>query len=281
VSALPAASRAHRLSRWPIVAALGLVALTTVFPLYFMVVNAFRSKVQYADSKFGLPTSLSLTNFRTVWREANVGDYFRNSLIVSTGTVFVTVTVACLAAYAFSKLHWRGRTSIYVSMLLVLTVPILLLMVPVYIEMVQLGLIDSYVSVILLYAAFNGPFSAYLMTSFFRGIPDELLEAARVDGASVHQVFRRVMLPLGRPAIGTLCIFNFLWAWNEFVYALLLLQSDATRTLTVGLTTLQGRYTTDYPVLMAGLVISAAPVVLVYLVFQRYLVRGLTLGALK
>jgi ABC-type glycerol-3-phosphate transport system permease component len=272
---------ARNASRWPVFVGLMLMAASALFPIYFMVVNAFRTDVQYAASKFGLPTSFNLANFRQAWSEANIGLYFRNSVIVSTGTVVVVVVVATLASFAFAKLRWHGRLATYYAVLSVLAVPILLLMVPVYIEMAQLGLIDSFQSAILLYAAFNAPFNVYLLTSYFRSVPDELLEAARVDGASVHQLFRLVVLPLGRPAIAMLCIFDFLWAWNEFLYALLLLQSDSVRTLTVGLTTLQGRYLTDYPVLMAGLTISVLPVIGVYLVFQRYLVRGITVGALR
>jgi len=271
----------HGVARWPVVAGFALLSAATLFPIYFMVVNAFRTDVEYAGSKFGLPTSFNFANFRLVWREANIGEYFRNSVIVASGTVVLSVAVAALGGYAFSKLKWRGRSLAYYGVLSVLAVPILLIMVPVYTEMVQLRLFNSYQSAILLYSAFNAPFNAYLLTSYFRSLPDELLEAARIDGASVHQIFRSIMLPLGRPALATLCIFNFLWAWNEFLYALLLLQSDSVRTLTVGLTTLQGRYSTDYPVLLAGLTISALPVIGIYLVFQRYLVRGISVGAMK
>ena len=133
-------------------------------------------------------------------------------------------------------------------------------MVPIYVEMVQLGLLDTYGSVILLYTALNLPFNVYLMTAFFRSLPDELIEAARIDGAGVHRTFPDPA-PLAKPALATLVIFNFLWAWNEFLFALLLLQSDSVKTLTVGVLSLQGRFTTDYPALMAGLLITSLPVV--------------------
>ena len=168
----------HGRARWPLVAGFGLLSAATLFPIYFMVVNSFRSEVDYARSKFALPTSLDFANFRTVWREANIGEYFRNSVIVSSGTVALTVAVAALAGYAFSKLEWRGRSLAYYGVLSVLAVPILLIMVPVYTEMVQLHLFNSYQSAILLYSAFNAPFNAYLVTSYFRSLPDELLEAA-------------------------------------------------------------------------------------------------------
>jgi ABC-type glycerol-3-phosphate transport system permease component len=153
--------------------------------------------------------------------------------------------------------------------------------VPIYVEMVDLRLIDTYWSVIFLYTAVNTPFNAFLMTAFFRAVPDELIEAARVDGASIHSIFRKIMVPLSIPALAALVIFNALYIWNEFVFALLLLHDDSVRTLTVGVVQLQGKFFFDYPALMAGLLITSLPVVCVYLVFQRYLVRAIAAGALK
>jgi ABC-type glycerol-3-phosphate transport system permease component len=157
----------------------------------------------------------------------------------------------------------------------------LLLMVPIYVEMVQLGLLDTYGSVIFLYTALNLPFNVYLMTAYFRSVPDELIEAARIDGAGIHRTFQLILLPLAKPAIATLVIFNVLWAWNEFLFALLMLQSDGVKTLTVGVLQLQGRFVSDYPALMAGLLITSLPVIGAYLVFQRHLVRGIVAGASK
>jgi multiple sugar transport system permease protein len=154
-------------------------------------------------------------------------------------------------------------------------------MVPIYVEMVDLGLIDTYWSVIFLYTAVNTPFNVYLMTAFFKAIPDELLEAARVDGASVHSIFRQVVVPLSIPAIATLVIFNALYIWNEFVFALLLLHDDSVRTLTVGVVQMQGKFFFDYPALLAGMLITSVPVIGVYLLFQRHLVRAIAAGALK
>ena len=166
-------------------------------------------------------------------------------------------------------------------MLAWLAIPPLLLMVPIYVELVQLGLLDTYWGVILLYTALNLPFNVYLMTAFFKSVPDELIEAARIDGAGIHRTFQRILLPLAKPALATLVIFNVLWAWNEFLFALLLLQTDHVKTLTVGVLQLQGRFTADYPALMAGLLITSLPVIGAYLVFQRHLVRGIVAGAVK
>ena len=166
-------------------------------------------------------------------------------------------------------------------MLAWIAIPPLLLIVPVYVEIVNLGLLDTYWSVILLYTALNLPFNVYLMTAFFRRLPDELLEAARIDGAGPPPLVPADHGAARATGARDARIFNFLWAWNEFLYALLLLTSDNVKTLTVGVLQLQGRFTTDYPALMAGLLITSLPVVGVYLLFQRHLVRAIVAGAVK
>jgi multiple sugar transport system permease protein len=266
---------------WPFVTGLGLLCAAGVLPLLFMAATAFRTQRDWDNSRIGLPTTFSFGAFARAWTDANIGTYFRNSVIVTTSTVALTVVCATLAGYGFAKLRWRLRGVVYLFVLAWIAIPPLLLMVPIYVEMVQLGLLDTYGAVIFLYTALNLPFNVYLMTAFFRSVPDELTEAARVDGAGLHRIFLRVMVPLAKPAIATLVIFNVLWAWNEFLFALLMLQSDSVKTLTVGVLQLQGRFTTDYPALMAGLLITSLPVIAAYLVFQRHLVRGIAAGAVK
>ena len=191
------------------------------------------------------------------------------------------LAVATTAGYGFSQLRWPGRRFGYLFVLAGLAVPPVALIVPVYEEMAQLHLINTFWSVILFYTAINTPFNVYLMSSYLRSLPEEVMEAARMDGAGVHSTFVRVILPMARPAISTLAVFNFLFAWNEFVFALLLLQSDNVKTATVGVLQLQGRFSVNYPVLVAGLLITSLPVIGVYLFFQRYLVRAIVAGAVK
>lgn len=258
-----------------------LLALSAIFPLYFMLSAAFRTQLDWDRSKVGLPTTLSLQAFRDAWTGASVGPYLRNSTVITTVTVLLSVVTSSMAGFSFSKARWRLRGAAYLFVLSWIAIPPVVLIVPIYVEMVDLGLIDTYWSVILLYTALNLPFNTYLMTAFFRSLPDELVEAARMDGASIHQIFFRVMLPLARPALATLVVFNVLYVWNEFVFSLLLLQSDSVKTLTVGVLQLQGRFTTNFPALMAGLLIASAPVIAAYLFFQRYLVRAIVAGAVK
>jgi ABC-type glycerol-3-phosphate transport system permease component len=263
------------------VATLGLLALSALFPLYFMLSASFRTQLDWDQSKVGLPTTLSLKAFGDAWTGANIGEYLRNSVIITVITVALSVVVASMAGYAFSRVRWRFSNAAYYFVLAWLAIPPVVLIVPIYVEMVDLHLIDTYWSVILLYTALNMPFNVYLMTAFFRSLPAELIEAARMDGATPHQIFAGIMLPMAKPALATLCVFNVLYVWNEFVFALLLLQSDSVKPLTVGVLQLQGRFTTNDPALMAGLLLASLPVIAAYLFFQKYLVRAIVAGAVK
>jgi ABC-type glycerol-3-phosphate transport system permease component len=273
--------RRRRSVRLVVVVGMSLLAASAVFPLYVMLQAAFKTQLDWERQKIGFPTTSSFAAFRHAWLGASMGIYFRNSAIITLSVLALSLIVSAMAGYSFSKLHWPGATLTYFAVLAWLAIPPLLLMVPIYVEMVKLNLIDTYWSVILLYTALNMPFNVYLMTAFFRELPDELLEAARLDGARVHGIFTRIMVPLAKPALATLVIFNVLFVWNEFAFALLLLQSDDVKTLTVGVLQLQGRVSTDYPTLMAGLLITSLPVVGTYLIFQKYLVRAIAAGAIK
>jgi ABC-type glycerol-3-phosphate transport system permease component len=271
----------RRPSRAPQVIGMLLLSLSAIFPLYFMLSGAFRSQAAWSHSQIGLPTTSSIAAFKQAWISANIGEYVRNSAVVTLGTVALSLFVATIAGYSFAQLRWPGRRFVYLFVLAWLAVPPVALIVPVYIEMTQLHLINTFYSVILFYTAINTPFNVYLMTSYLKGLPEEVMEAARMDGAGVHSRFRRVILPMSLPAISTLAVFNFLFAWNEFVFALLLLQTDNVKTATVGVLQLQGRFSVNYPVLVAGLLIVSLPVIGVYLFFQRYLVRAIVAGAVK
>lgn len=273
--------RSAAVFKWPVVAGMALISLSAIFPIYFMAAGAFRTKLDWERSQVGLPTTSSLHAFERAWVSGRISLYFKNSLIVTGGTIALTLVTATLAGYAFSKLTWRGKSPLYFFVLGWMAVPPLVLMVPIYVEMVQLHLLNTYWSVIFLYTATNLPFNCYLMSAFFRSVPDELVEAARMDGAGIHATFARVMVPLAKPAIATLCIFNILYVWNEFLFALLLLSSDSVKTLTVGVLQMQGRFFYDFPALMAGLLVASLPIVGVYLIFQKYLIRAVAAGALK
>jgi ABC-type glycerol-3-phosphate transport system permease component len=272
----------RRVGRGGIVAGLGLIALTTVFPLLFMLDNAFRTSLNWDHSEVGVPTTWGASAFKGAWIDGDIGLYFRNSMIVTVGAVSLSLAVSALAGYSFGRLRWKVQWPTYIFTLLWMAIPPLFLMVPIYVEMVRLGLLNTYPALIFLYTAINVPFNTYLMTTYVRLLPEELLEAARVDGAGIHRRFLRIVLPMSVPALATLCIFDFLYVWNEFLFALLLLSNTNVKTLTVGILELTGsRIVTNYPLLMAALFIASVPVVAVYIFFQKYLVRAIVAGAVK
>lgn len=268
-------------SRVAQIAGMLLLSASAIFPLYFMLSGAFRTQADWNRAQIGLPTTTSLSAFEHAWTSANIGLYVRNSAVVTIGTVVFSLLVAATAGYAVAQLRWPGRRFVYLFVISWLAIPPVALIVPVYEQMSQLHLINTFWSVILFYTAINTPFSVYLMASYLKGLPEEVMEAARMDGASVHSTFLRVIIPMARPALSTLAVFNFLFAWNEFVFALLLLQTDNVKTATVGVLQLQGRFYVNYPVLVAGLLLTSLPVIGVYLFFQRYLVRAIVAGAVK
>jgi raffinose/stachyose/melibiose transport system permease protein len=223
-------SPAAALARWSIVGGLTCFALSALFPLAFMAVTAFRSEKDWDASKLGLPTTFSFGSFERAWSGATISTYFRNSAIVTLGTVLLTVICATLAGYSFSKLRWRGSGAVYFFVLAWIAIPPLLLIVPVYVEIVNLGLLDTYWSVILLYTALNLPFNVYLMAAFFRSLPDELLEAARIDGATEFQVFRRIIIPSILPTIVVVTTYMVINAMKVFDIVFVMGNAEANHT---------------------------------------------------
>jgi ABC-type glycerol-3-phosphate transport system permease component len=246
--------------------------------MYFMLATAFKTDQEYARSLFAPPASLHFGSFHTAWKAASIGVYMRNSAIVSIASVALCIAVSVALAFAIVFLQWRGRNLVYTLCLCLLAVPPLLLLIPVFKELADLNLVDSLPGVVLLYAAFTIPFSVYLLVAYMRSLPTAVIEAAVLDGASVPGLLGRIVVPLSVPAIGTACIFTFIFCWNEFIYAFILLQSNNVRTLPAGLAGLQGRFFTDFPVLLAATTLSVLPVIGVYLFFQRFLIRGIAVG---
>jgi raffinose/stachyose/melibiose transport system permease protein len=254
------------------------LALLSFAPMYFMLVTSFKTDREYAQSLFAPPHGLHLQNFRTAWHAASIGVYMRNSAIVSIGSVALCIATAVALAFALVFLQWPGRNLVYTLCLVLLAVPPLLLLIPIFKEIADLQLVDSLWGVILLYAALTIPFSVYLLVAYMRSLPVAVIEAAVLDGASVPLLLTRMVLPLSIPAIGTACIFTFIFCWNEFIYAFVLLQDNSVRTLPAGLAGLQGRFFTDFPVLLAATMLSVLPVIALYVFFQRFLVRGIAVG---
>ena len=268
----------RRLSRGLLQIPLLLMAIAVLFPLYFMVANSLKTDPAFARDALTIPLQPTLAKYIAAFRSADLGRYFMNSLVISVISVAVATTIAALAAFAFAKMSFRGRESIFRVMLPAMAIPSIVLLVPQFKLMSHLNLINTRWSVIILYIGIMLPMSIYLFRNFFRAFPDQLLEAAAIDGVGPLRTFIRIVLPASRPVIFTTVIINFVFAWNELLLALVFLQNEQQRTLMVGLTLFNGLYSLDVPELMAGLTLATVPVVVVYLIGQRYLMRGLLGG---
>ncbi len=258
-----------------------IMAVAVLFPLYFMVANSLKNDPSFARSALSFPFRPTWSKYVEALRSTDLGLFFINSLIISAVSVAVATVCSAAAGFAFAKMNFLGREAIFRIMLPTMAIPSIVLLVPQFKLMSRLNLINSRWSVIILYVGIMLPMSLYLFRNFFRAFPDELLDAAAIDGLGPLRTFLRIVLPASRPVIFTAVIVNFVFAWNELLLALVFLQNEQQRTLMVGVTVFSGLYSLDVPELMAGMTIATIPVVLVYLVGQRHLMRGLLGGSGK
>jgi len=255
-------------------------AVAALFPLWFMAWSALRGQADYMASPLGWPASFTLENFRRAFGE-DMGRWILNSAIVTAGSVLLVSLVCVPAAYAFVRLPFRGSGLLLKVFVFLMVIPPIVMLLPLFSLMTALGRVNHFDAVILAYAGLMFPFSVFMMVRFIEGIPNELYEAAIVEGASHWRILWTIVTPLLRPALLTLGIVNALWAWNELLIAVVMLQSEDSRTLQAGLALLKGKNTLDIPLVMAGATISAAPLLLLYLFGQRFFMSGLLAGAIK
>jgi len=261
---------------------LSAMTLTFIYPLFYMVVNSLKSRARYFSDPFGLPDlPLQWENFTTMVSQFRIFRLFWNSFVVSAGTVLLVLVVCTFASYIFAKYKFKGRNALYVTVIATMFIPSQVTIIPLYILFSRLGLVNTYWSVILSYLALFLPEAILLMTANFRGIIDELLEAAEIDGCGYLQRVWYVVVPMGQAAVFLSIIFYFITAWNDLFTPMIFLQSMDKRTVMVALAALMGRYTGAPTLQFAGLLLSAIPAILVYVIFQRHIIRGLSVGAIK
>jgi raffinose/stachyose/melibiose transport system permease protein len=259
---------------------LAVAAAAAFLPLLYMLATALRSGRDYANDPLALPTSPSFANFSDAIG-TDIGRWFVNSVIVTAGSVALVAVLAVLAAYGLVRLPFPGSRLLLNTLVSLMIVPPVVMLIPLFTTMNSLGLSNSLLSVILTYTGLMFPFSVFLMSRYVETVPDELYEAAAVDGASHVRIMWSILVPIARPALITMGVVNALWAWNELLIAVVLLQQESGRTLQAGLALLQGRNTTNVPLVMAGATLSVAPMMALYLAFQRHLREGILAGALK
>ncbi|EAV46142.1 binding-protein-dependent transport systems inner membrane component [Stappia aggregata IAM 12614] len=262
--------------------ALGFYIAFALFPLYWLVKIAITpDKLIFTEGTALFPSEFTFENFQTVLIATDFLSYFKNSVIVSVGTAAITTAIAAAAGYAFSRFAFRGKRVIIALMLITQMFPLLMIIAPIYKIVAAVGLLNSLTSLIIVYTAFNIPFATFLMQSFFDGIPKDLEEAGMIDGCTRFEALRKIILPLTLPGLGATLGFVFTAAWSELLFALMLINSNDTMTFPVGLLTFVSKFSVDWGQMMAAGVLALVPSCLFFIFIQRYLVQGLTSGAVK
>jgi ABC-type glycerol-3-phosphate transport system permease component len=263
----------RRVGRWVLFAAMVVVAVIMLYPFWVMIFTSLQSEAQFLSG--GGFSWLSWSSLTSV---IPIGQEVLSSTIVCSSSIFIILCVGLPAGFAFSKLRFRMSTGVFLIIVSAMMVPLQAILMPEFVNVTKLGLTGGYFGAILVYAALGTPFSVFLFTTYFRGVPDELIEAGIVDGLGYFGVTWRLVLPIAVPALATVTVLQFIQIWDDLLVGLLFIQNTSDRPITVGLAVLAAGRTTSIPELMAGSIISALPAMLVYLGFQRYLVKGLTMG---
>jgi ABC-type glycerol-3-phosphate transport system permease component len=275
-------SRTRRLLKWTGNALLVAFLVWTLVPFYWMVVTSLkRDKEIYGFEATLIPRHPNLDHYRKLFAQTPFVQYLVNSTVVSVSTTATSLVFACLAGYALARLRFPGRSLIARGLIFSYLVPPALLFIPLFAVMSTLNLIDTRHGLVLVYLSFTVPFSSWLLLGYFRSVPAELEEAALVDGCSRMSALVRIILPMSLPALAVVAFFSFTQAWNEFLYANVFVNSPDVRTITTGLTLFVVEDVFFWGPMMGASCLATIPPVLLYLIFQRWVVKGLTLGAVK
>ena len=260
-----------------------LIALVvTIFPFYWMLNTSLKPPVEiFASPPTFVSAHWSLGAYETIFSTRPVGRYFLNSLIVAVGATVLSVSLSALCAYGLTRFFPRGATPFVMFLLFTKMLPETLLIIPYFQLMSDLGLLNTYFALIISYSSFALPFSVWMLIGFFRSIPREIDEAATMDGATILQTFRKVVLPLARPGLVAVALFTFLIAWNSYVWALVLTTDASMYVMSVGIANMVGEYRVQWNELMAAAVVAALPVMVLYAFLERHLVDAITAGAVK
>ncbi|MCO5732392.1 carbohydrate ABC transporter permease [Rhizobium sp. SSA_523] len=256
-------------------------SIVMLAPIVIMIFSAFKTNAQIFRSPFSLPDFRHVGNLVRVWTETDFVLYLMNSFIVTGASIALILVLGTMAAYAIARYEFRGSSAILLFFLAGLTLPLKLAVIPLFIQMRDLGLIDSRFSLIFIYVATGLPTTVFIMTGFIRSLPNELEDAARMDGANEARIMWSIMLPLVRPAMVIAGIQNVVPIWNDFFFPLIFIQNNDLKTLPQGLTTFMGEFGTDWGVLFSGLTLSALPIILLYIGLSRQFINGMTAGAIK
>ena len=259
-----------------------LLSLTVVYPLIFIVLVSFKNNQEFYSNIFGLPQVWRFENYAAAWVEGKIGLYAFNSIVVTVAAVIGSVLFTALGGYALSKMHIPGAKAIITALMTLNFVPGVAVYIPLYMQMIDMKLSGSLWMLILPYLTWHIPFSIYIFKNFFDSIPSELMEAARVDGSGEVRLFFKVILPLVRPAVATVMVFNFIGTWGEYMWASIASSSSTKiQTIPVGLLYFRGEYGIEWGPFAAAITIIVVPLIAIFIYLQRYFIQGLTAGAVK
>jgi raffinose/stachyose/melibiose transport system permease protein len=256
-------------------------SVMVLFPIWTMVVNSFKNQTDIFKDPFGLPLNPTVSGYSSVFSDSNFIFYFRNSLFVTLISLFLILFFGSLAGYALAK--WKSRISniIYLFFIAGLMIPIRLGTINIFQIIKSLGLMETVFSLIPVYVAMGLPIATFVLTSFIKAVPQDLLDAAAIDGASRWKIYLNIIIPLVRPALGTVAIFNLIPIWNDIWFPLIFNLSENNKTLILGVSSLFGQYQSDWTKILVVLTLSTLPVLALYLVMSKQFIKGLTGGALK
>ncbi|MEE0419325.1 MAG: carbohydrate ABC transporter permease [Lachnospiraceae bacterium] len=259
-----------------------LMSLTFLYPIFYMVITSMKTGAEYLADPFAMPNGFNLENFRAIISRFQIFTYFKNTAIIVVISVALITVLSVMASYAFAKLKFKGSTAVYLLIVSTMFIPAQVTMIPMYVIFAKIGLVDTYTGVILSYLAIACPGAIMLMTAAFKGIDNEVMEAAKIDGAGYFGLIKNVIFPMGSSAIAISVITNFIAYWNDLFTPMILIKSNEKRTSMVALASLMSSKTSIDPTFqMSGLLVSLIPTLIIYLVFQKYLAKGMTAGALK
>jgi raffinose/stachyose/melibiose transport system permease protein len=258
------------------------VSIITLYPLFWMVSGSLKRLPDIILYPWSLPPSPQWHNYPQAWTEGKLGLYFLNSVIVSTISVLLIVIISSLSAFSFARYKFRFDTFLFFLIIGGLMVPLQITLIPLYLLFRAVRLLDTYWAMILPSIAFGLPISVFILRTYFMEIPRELIDSATIDGCSELRILWHVFIPIAKAGVATLVIYNFIWTWNLFFFALIFVTKESLQTITLGLMTFRGTFgRTNWSLMLSGITIATFPVILVFLAFQRHFIKGVTAGAIK
>ncbi|MFC0331209.1 carbohydrate ABC transporter permease [Paenibacillus sepulcri] len=260
---------------------LAVLCIINIIPIVWMVVGSFKTEEDFATNPMGLPKHWNFSNYTEAWKVAHLGTYFWNSVLVTAGAIVLTVLLGALTSFFLSRFRFRVRGWLYSLFIIGMTIPIHTTLVPIFILMKKVGLLNTHLSLILPYTAFHLSITIFILVGFMKIFPKDIEESAIMDGAGIYRIFWSIILPMTKPALATVIIINFIYNWNEFLFALVLINKAALKTLPLGLANFAGTETRFQTLQMAALSMALIPLLVFYLAMEKQLVQGMTAGAVK